>query len=86
MLGIIFLNIFYLIWVGGSLFGCIILFENGDIIVGIFAISFFGIGGGSLLANGQFYMIKEFLISRLENAKGKEFFSKIYNSVRFDDL
>ncbi len=67
----IFLNIFYLIWQCGSLFGCISIFENGDIIVGIIVIIVFPIGGGFMVGYVQFLMIKEDLISRLENAKGK---------------
>ncbi len=72
MLGIIFLNIFYLIWQCGSLFGCLSIFENGSIIVGIIVIIFFPVLGGFTAGYVQFLMIKEFLISRLENAKGKE--------------
>lgn len=68
----IFLNIFYLIWQCGSLFGCISIFENGAIIVGIIVIIFFPIGGGFIVGYVQFLMIKEDLISRLENAKGKK--------------
>ncbi len=87
MVFMIFLNIVYIIWQCGSLLGCIELFQSGNIIPLIIVLIVFPIGGGLFLGYYfQFKMTKEFLISRLENAKGKEYFSYIYNKVRFDDL
>ncbi len=67
----IFLNSFYLIWQCGGLFGCIMMLESGAIDAFILILILLPIGTGFPLVYAQFKMIKYFLISQLENAKGR---------------
>jgi hypothetical protein len=75
----IFVNIFYLICQCTGLYACYMMLESGATSICIVTFIIGPIVVGSMFVYGQFLIVKDFLISRLENAKGKEQFSKIYN-------